>query len=211
MRDRNAPLTVGEIDALDWAGMDGLLPAVVQDAVTHQLLMLGYMSPDALRATLDSGRVTFFSRSKDRLWTKGESSGNYLNLDGVFVDCDGDALLVKAHPVGPTCHLGTTSCFGADGPAGVGWIARLAQIVHERAGSDPSESYTARLLGDGVGRIAQKIGEEGVEVALAGASGDREACIEETADLIYHLSVLMEARAFSWHDVAEVLRKRHES
>jgi phosphoribosyl-ATP pyrophosphohydrolase/phosphoribosyl-AMP cyclohydrolase len=201
---------MSEVDALDWERMDGLLPAVVQDAATHQLLMVGYMSPEALRATLDDGRVTFFSRSKDRLWTKGETSGNYLNLRAVYVDCDGDALLVQADPVGPTCHLGTTSCFSARGPGGIGWIARLAQIVRERAASDPSESYTARLLGEGAGRISQKIGEEGVEVALAGASGDRNACIEETADLIYHLTVLMEAREFSWDDVSEVLRKRHE-
>jgi len=211
MRDRNAPLTAADIAGLDWAKGQGLLPAVVQDKATQQLLMLGYMNEEALRQTLASGLVTFFSRSKGRLWTKGESSGNHLALDAVFADCDDDALLVRAEPKGPTCHLGTTSCFTAEGPTGVGWLARLARIVHDRAGAEPGSSYTARLLGEGPSRIAQKIGEEGVELALAGASGDRDACIEETADLIYHLTVLMEAGGFGWEDVAAKLAERHNT
>jgi phosphoribosyl-AMP cyclohydrolase / phosphoribosyl-ATP pyrophosphohydrolase len=210
MRDRNAPLTAADVAGLDWAKGQGMLPAVVQDKATQQLLMLGYMNEEALRATLESGRVTFFSRSKGRLWTKGESSGNHLELDAVFADCDDDALLVRAAPQGPTCHLGTPSCFTAEGPEGVGWLARLAQIVHDRAGAEPESSYTARLLGEGTSRIAQKIGEEGVELALAGAGGDRDACIDEAADLIYHLTVLMEARGFTWEDVAAKLAERHK-
>lgn len=210
MRDRNAPLTAAEVPALEWDKMGGLIPAAVQDAATLQLLMLGYMNEEALKQTLESGLVTFFSRSKGRLWTKGETSGNHLKLVAILPDCDNDALLVCAEPVGPTCHLGTDSCFSAEGPEGIGWLARLAQIIGERASADPEQSYTARLLAKGAGRIAQKIGEEGVEVALAGASGTREECISESADLIYHLTVLMQARGFGWDDVAAVLKERHK-
>lgn len=210
MRDRNAPLTAAELSSLEWEKMGGLIPAAVQDAATLQLLMLGYMNEEALRQTLESGLVTFYSRSKGRLWTKGETSGNHLKLVAVLPDCDNDALLVRAEPAGPTCHLGTDSCFMAEGPASVGWLARLVQIVADRAAADPSESYTARLLAKGPTRIAQKIGEEGVEVALAAAAGSREACIEESADLIYHLTVLMQARGFGWDDVAASLKERHK-
>jgi phosphoribosyl-AMP cyclohydrolase / phosphoribosyl-ATP pyrophosphohydrolase len=194
MRDRNAALGLDDIHQLAWDKMDGLLPAVVQDSRTLQVLMLGYMNRDALETTLRSGLATFHSRSKGRLWQKGETSGARLAVKGVFTDCDSDALLVKAEPAGSTCHLGTVSCFSEEGAEGVGWLARLSQIVHERARSGEETSYTARLLGEGVGRIAQKIGEEGVEVALAAVTGDRDGCIEETADLVYHLAVLMEAR-----------------
>jgi phosphoribosyl-ATP pyrophosphohydrolase/phosphoribosyl-AMP cyclohydrolase len=210
MRDRNAPLTPEDLASLDWAKMDGLVPAVVQDSATLQVLMLGYMDEAALRRTLDSGLVTFFSRSKGRLWTKGESSGNHLRVQAVFADCDGDALLIRAEPRGPTCHLGTDSCFTAEGPDGVGWLARLAQIVHQRAGEDSDTSYTARLLQKGPKRIAQKVGEEGVEIALAAAVGDRDECIEEASDLLYHLTVLMEARGFGWDDVTKRLMERHK-
>jgi phosphoribosyl-ATP pyrophosphohydrolase/phosphoribosyl-AMP cyclohydrolase len=209
MRDRNAPLSGGDIDSLDWEKMDGMLPAVVQDVATGQVLMLGYMSREALAATLERGRAVFHSRSKGRLWEKGETSGNSLTVREVLADCDGDALLVKAEPAGPTCHLGTASCFGddADGP---GFLGALSRIVASRAGGDPATSYTARLLADGPAKVAQKVGEEGVELALAAVSRDREGCIEETADLLYHVTVLMEARGFGWEDVAAVLRDRHE-
>jgi phosphoribosyl-ATP pyrophosphohydrolase/phosphoribosyl-AMP cyclohydrolase len=209
MRDRDAPLTADELDGLAWDKMDGMLPSVVQDAGTGQTLMLGYMNRDALRHTLVSGDVTFWSRSKGRLWTKGETSGHRLALRSVHPDCDGDALLVRAVPHGPTCHLGTPSCFGEGGAEGPAWLGELARIVAERASADPEASYTARLLAKGPTRIAQKIGEEGVEVALAGALGDREGCISETADLIYHLTVLMQARGFGWHDVVTELQRRH--
>jgi phosphoribosyl-ATP pyrophosphohydrolase/phosphoribosyl-AMP cyclohydrolase len=209
MRDRNAPLTEADLDALAWAKMDGLLPAIVQDADSGQVLMLGYMDRAALAATLESGFATFFSRSKQRLWQKGETSGNRLAVREVTIDCDEDAFLVRAVPEGPTCHLGTASCFSASGPEGAGWLGKLARIVHERGGADPAESYTARLLGEGINRIAQKVGEEGVELALAGVSRDKEGCVEETADLLYHLTVLMEAKGFGWDDVAKVLAERH--
>ena len=209
MRDRSAQLTEADLSALDWRKMDGLLPAIVQDAATLQVLMLAYMNRDALAASLESGFATFFSRSKGRLWRKGETSGNHLAVKAIFADCDDDALLVLAEPAGPTCHLGTTSCFSEEGPAGVGWLAELRRIVTERAKADPSESYTARLLAEGVMRIGQKIGEEGVEIALAAVGRDTEGCIEETADFIYHLTVLMEARGFGWDDIADKLRERH--
>lgn len=209
MRDRSAPLTEADLETLDWDKMDGLLPAVVQDAATLQPLMLGYMSREALAETLESGLATFFSRSKGRLWRKGETSGNHLAVQAIFADCDDDALLVLAEPAGPTCHLGTASCFTEAAAPGIGWLAQLARIVHARAGADAESSYTARLLGEGPSRIAQKVGEEGVELALAGAGGEREACIAEAADLIYHVTVLMEARGFGWGDVADKLRERH--
>jgi phosphoribosyl-ATP pyrophosphohydrolase/phosphoribosyl-AMP cyclohydrolase len=210
MRDRNAPLTPADLDWLAWIKMDGLLPAIVQDVDTGQILMLGYMDRAALEATLESGFATFFSRSKGRLWQKGETSGNRLAVKAVLADCDEDALLVRAVPEGPTCHLGTTSCFSAEGPSGAGFLAKLARIVHDRAHADPAESYTARLLGEGPARIAQKVGEEGVELALAAVSRDAEGCAEEAADLLYHLIVLMEAKGFGWEDVAKVLEERHK-
>src|SRR4051812_42738141 len=198
MRDRSAPLTEADLSALDWQKMDNMLPAIVQDAATLQPLMLAYMNREALEATLKTGFATFFSRSKKRLWQKGETSGHHLSVKAVFADCDGDALLVLAEPAGPTCHLGTTSCFGDATAPGIGWLEQLARIVRERGSTDAGASYTARLLGEGPTRIAQKVGEEGVELALAGAAGTAEACIEEAADLIYHVTVLMEARGFGW-------------
>ena len=209
MRDRNAPLTGADVAGLAWDKMDELLPALVQDAHTGQILMLGYMSREALEATLGSGFATLFSRSKGRLWQKGETSGNRLAVTGVFTDCDDDALLVKAEPEGPTCHLGTTSCFSEEGAEGVGFLATLARIVHQRAQTGDETSYTARLLAEGPAKIAQKVGEEGVEVALAAVTRDKEGCIEETADLIYHLTVLMEVRGYSWDDIAAKLKERH--
>lgn len=210
MRDRNAPLSGTDLDWLAWDKMDGLLPAVVQDSATGRVLMLGYMSREALAATLESGRAVFHSRSKGRLWEKGETSGNSLAVREVLADCDGDALLVKADPAGPTCHLGTASCFGGTGH-GAGFLAELRRIVASRAGTDPAESYTARLLAAGPAKIAQKVGEEGVELALAAVGRDRGGCIEEAADLLYHVTVLMESRGFGWDEVGAVLRRRHEA
>lgn len=210
MRDRNAPLSETGVTGLAWEKMDGLLPSAVQDAQTGRLLMLGYMNQEALAATLSSGFATFYSRSKRRLWTKGETSGNRLSVLSVHEDCDGDALLVFANPEGPTCHLGTESCFGGE-LEGPGWLAKLKRIVAERARSDDEASYTRKLVAEGAGRIAQKIGEEGVEIALAAVTRDNQGCIEETADLLYHLTVLMEVRGFDWNDVTAVLQSRHDS
>jgi phosphoribosyl-ATP pyrophosphohydrolase/phosphoribosyl-AMP cyclohydrolase len=208
MRDRRSPLTAAGLDGLAWDKMDGLLPAVVQDASSGRLLMLGYMNREALTATLDSGFATFWSRSKGRLWTKGESSGNRLKVLGVHEDCDADALLVLAEPDGPTCHEGTGSCFGGE-PDGPGWLAELSRIVADRAAAPAETSYTRRLLDEGVGRIAQKVGEEGLEVALAAVSRAPSDVAEEMADLLYHLAVLMQATGLAWHDVLAILRRRH--
>ncbi|HEU0098777.1 MAG TPA: bifunctional phosphoribosyl-AMP cyclohydrolase/phosphoribosyl-ATP diphosphatase HisIE [Allosphingosinicella sp.] len=210
MRDRNAPLSAQDIDSLAWEKMDGLLPAVAQDSSTGRVLMLGYMSREALAATLARGRAVFHSRSKGRLWEKGETSGNFLAVRAIFADCDGDSLVVEAEPMGPTCHLGTQSCFVGTAD-GAGFLGALRRIVAGRAASDPAESYTARLLAAGPAGIAQKIGEEGVELALAAVGRDRQGCVEETADLLYHVTVLMEARGFGWDEVAATLKRRHRA
>lgn len=209
MRDRNPALTQTEIADLNWTKMDGLLPAVVQHVRSGRVLMLGYMSEEAVAATLSHGLATFYSRSKQRLWQKGETSGNRLRVQAVFADCDGDALLVLAEPDGPTCHLGTASCFGEKGMVGPGWLDDLSDIVRDRAASGDQSSYTRRLLDAGVQKIAQKVGEEGVEVALAAVAGDSAACTDEVADLLYHLAVLMEAKSFGWEDVIAILADRH--
>jgi phosphoribosyl-ATP pyrophosphohydrolase/phosphoribosyl-AMP cyclohydrolase len=195
---------------IDWDKGGGLVPAIVQDASTLQVLMVGYMNRAALERTLESRRVTFFSRSKNRLWEKGETSGHTLELDRLEVDCDGDALLVLAKPMGPTCHRGTTSCFGENDAPGLGFLARLASVIDARRAAPAEESYTARLLAEGVTSIAKKVGEEGVEVAIAAASGDGRVS-EEAADLVYHLLVLLAASESSLEDVADVLRKRHRA
>jgi phosphoribosyl-ATP pyrophosphohydrolase/phosphoribosyl-AMP cyclohydrolase len=191
---------------LDWAKGDGLLPAIVQDAATLRVLMLGYMNRDALDATLDSRRVTFFSRSKQRLWTKGESSGHVLELVSVDVDCDDDSLLVLAHPRGPTCHLQRASCF-PDAPGA--FLAELDTVIARRERERPTDSYTTRLFDAGVRRIAQKVGEEGVETALAAVAQDDAALLGESADLLYHLIVLLRARGLSLEDAVAVLAQRH--
>jgi phosphoribosyl-ATP pyrophosphohydrolase/phosphoribosyl-AMP cyclohydrolase len=195
-----------DLDALAWDRQDGLLPAVVQDAGSLRVLMLGYMSPDALRETLRSGRVTFFSRSRQRLWTKGESSGHWLELVALEPDCDGDALLLQARPHGPTCHLQRCSCFAA---APGDPLAGLDALVAQRALRRPPGSYTTRLLEAGVHAIAQKVGEEGVETALAGVAQDDAALCGEAADLVYHLLVLLRARGLGLDDVQAVLAARH--
>lgn len=195
------------IDQLAWSKQSGLLPAVIQDASTLRVLMVGYMDPAALQATLDTGVVTFFSRSKQRQWVKGETSGHSLELLSVDVDCDGDTLLVQAKPKGPTCHLGRSSCF-ANAPGD--FFAELDALVAERERLRPSGSYTTRLFDSGIRRIAQKVGEEGVETALAAVVQDDEALTNEAADLIFHLQVLLRSRGLALEDAVAVLRQRHE-
>lgn len=195
--------------SIDWQKMDGLLPAIVQDAASGQVLMLGYMNEDALKVSRDSGNITFYSRSKQRLWTKGESSGHFLKLVSAHLDCDGDALLLKANPIGPTCHLGTTSCWDDDQGSPVGFLAHLEQVIASRKGADPESSYTARLFAKGTKRIAQKVGEEGVETALAATVGDNAELLSESADLLYHLLVLLQQQGLSLAEVVAVLRQRH--
>ena len=196
-------------NTLDWPKMDGLLPAIVQDAKTGEVLMLGYMNRAALDATLADKMVTFHSRSKNAPWRKGETSGNILDLVEIRMDCDHDALLVLATPRGPTCHTGTVSCFGDDGAPGVGFIGELERVIQSRANADPTTSYTAKLLAEGPARAAQKVGEEGVETALAGRCGDDAELVSEAADLVYHLSVLLRARRVEWAGVIDELRRRH--
>ena len=204
-------MTRGELEALRWPGDEGLLPAVVQDASTGEVRMLGWMNRAALAATLASGCVTFWSRSRGKLWTKGETSGHTLELVSVAADCDGDALLVTARPDGPTCHAGISSCFGA--PASPPLLALERRIAARLAepgsgGAEASASYTARLASGGVVRVAQKVGEEAVETALAAATGDDDALVAEAADLLYHLAVLLALRKRSFGDVAAELERR---
>lgn len=195
-------------NALDWAKMDGLLPAVIQDAATGEVRMVGYMDRTALDATLADRLVTFRSRSTGGPWRKGETSGNLLDLVEVRADCDGDALLVLAIPRGPTCHTGTSSCFGDEGAPGVGFIGDLERVIASRVGADPATSYTAKLLSEGPARAAQKVGEEGVETALAGRCGDDAELVSEAADLVYHLAVLLRSRGLGLSRVTDELRRR---
>jgi len=192
-------------ETLAWDKQDGLLPAIVQDADTQRVLMLGYMDRDALDATLASGRVTFFSRSRQRQWTKGETSGHVLELVQLEADCDGDTLLAQARPRGPTCHLGTSSCFTQ---APVAALAELEGLIRTRERERPPGSYTTTLFEAGIARIAQKVGEEGVETALAAVTTDDAALAGEAADLVYHLLVLLRARGLGLSDVAAVLASR---
>ena len=198
--------------ALDWKKGDGLLPAVVQDSRTGKVLMLGYMNADALQATLDSKRVTFFSRSKQRLWTKGETSRNFLALVEVAADCDNDSLLVTAEPHGPTCHTGTDSCFGDDiasDASSLAFLTRLESVIAQRITDKPEGSYTARIWAQGPARMAQKVGEEGVEVALAAVTQTDEKLVGESADLLFHLALLLKSRNLSLRDVVGELERRH--
>lgn len=198
-------MTEFEINILAWAKQDGLLPAIVQDADSLRVLMLGYMSREALAATLASGQVTFFSRSRQRLWVKGETSGNTLQLVSVEADCDRDSLLVRARPQGPTCHKGTISCF-ADAPGDV--VAELDAVIAQRKAEASEASYTRKLFDAGIARIAQKVGEEGVETALAAVTADDDALRGEAADLVYHLLVLLQARGLDWNGVRAELARR---
>lgn len=187
----------------------GLLPAIIQDADTHAVLMLGYMNEEAFRQTQATGLVTFYSRSRQSLWVKGETSGNYLHLVSWRADCDGDALLIQARPVGPTCHRGTYSCFSAGEELSGSFLGHLWRIVGDRAQKEASQSYTARLLAEGLPRIAQKVGEEAVETVIAALSQSPDRTIEEVADLLYHLWVLLYAKGISPQAVEAILQQRH--
>lgn len=211
MNEVTTPCTADEFDDLDWAKGGGLLPAIVQHWRSGEVLMLGYMNVDALAETRRSSRVTFFSRGKQRLWTKGESSGHFLGVKAIRVDCDRDTLLISAQPHGPTCHLGTSSCFGSGTRPPLAFLVELDALVAARDAARPEGSYTTRLFEAGIRRIAQKVGEEGVETALAAVAEDDDALLGEAADLVYHLTVLLRARGKSLADVAEVLAQRHAS
>ncbi|MGC1547297.1 MAG: bifunctional phosphoribosyl-AMP cyclohydrolase/phosphoribosyl-ATP diphosphatase HisIE [Rhodanobacter sp.] len=198
-----------EFARLDWAKGDGLLPVIVQHWQSGEVLMLGYMNAEALAETQRSGHVTFYSRSKQRLWTKGESSGHVLALKSVRIDCDADTLLVQADPHGPTCHLGTSSCFGDAMRPPVGFLAELDALVAQRDVERPAGSYTTSLFEGGIRRMAQKVGEEGVETALAAVAQDDAELLGEAADLIFHLTVVLRARGLSLADVVALLASRH--
>lgn len=201
-------LTQNDIETLDWDKNAGLIPAVIEDAVSGRVLMLAYMNRESLQKTLETKRVTFFSRSKGRLWTKGETSGHFLNLVDLAADCDKDTLLVTVNAEGPACHLGTTSCFG-DLQSRWQFLRDLEVLLASRKGADPATSYTASLYARGTKRIAQKVGEEGVETALAATVHDREELRNEAADLVYHLLVLLQAENLELADVIDILRERH--
>jgi phosphoribosyl-ATP pyrophosphohydrolase/phosphoribosyl-AMP cyclohydrolase len=197
------------IDNLDWSKSDGLLPAIVQHWQSGAVLMLGYMDQAALAQTRQNGKVTFFSRSKQRLWTKGETSGNFLQLKSLHADCDGDAILVLAEPQGPTCHLGTASCFGDASAPPLAFLAELDALIDQREHERPAGSYTTKLFESGTRRIAQKVGEEGVETALAAVAQGGDELLGEAADLLFHLLVLLRARGSSLRDLAVRLQSRH--
>ncbi|MFC0308970.1 bifunctional phosphoribosyl-AMP cyclohydrolase/phosphoribosyl-ATP diphosphatase HisIE [Gallibacterium trehalosifermentans] len=201
------------IETINWQKVDNLLPVIVQNVDTCEVLMLGYMNPEALAKTQAEKRVTFFSRTKQRLWTKGETSGNFLNVVDMSLDCDNDTLLILAKPVGETCHTGAESCFHQfekqDEPDWI-FFSKLERLIASRKGADPDSSYTAHLYSRGTKRIAQKVGEEGVETALAATVKDREETICEAADLAYHLTVLLQDANLAWADVIEKLKERHK-
>jgi phosphoribosyl-ATP pyrophosphohydrolase/phosphoribosyl-AMP cyclohydrolase len=199
----------------DFSKDNGLLPAVVQHCDTGRVLMVGYMNEDAYRSTVTTGRVTFFSRSKGRLWVKGESSGNWLTVRSIALDCDSDAVLIQALPAGPTCHTGSTSCFDAAGSAEThepfgAFLSELSTTIRERHTQGGSDSYTAALFTSGLDRIVQKVGEEGVEVVIAGKNGDTDKLVDESADLLFHLMILLEARGLALSDVEKRLRLRRK-
>jgi len=193
----------------DFAKMpDGLVPAVVQDDRTGVVLMLGYMNAAALAKTRETGLVTFFSRSKQRLWTKGESSGNVLQLRDILLDCDHDAILIKAEPAGPVCHTGADTCWGERNQSAY-FLPTLENVIRERRTAAPEGSYTARLFAEGIPKIAQKVGEEAVETVIESLGNNRERLLDETADLLYHLLVLLAAKEVKLEEVEAKLRERH--
>ena len=202
-----------DIATVDFSKGDGLVPAIVQDADSGAVLMLAYMNREALEQTLARKRAVFFSRSKQRLWEKGETTGHTLDVVDVFADCDNDTVLVTARPRGPTCHTGTLTCFGDEprsAATDISFLAKLEAVIAQRATDKPEESYTARLLSKGMNKVAQKVGEEGVETALAGVNESGQKLVEESADLLFHLLVLLRARGVPLANVIRALEGRHK-
>ncbi len=194
---------------LDFKKMEGLIPVVVQDAFTGKVLMLGYMNEAALAKTEESGRVTFFSRSKNRLWSKGETSGNFLEVVSMQEDCDGDAILVKAKPLGPVCHTGTDTCFNEGNTSKTAFIDQLRAIIKDRKANPSTGSYTSSLFLKGINKLAQKVGEEAVELVIEAKDDNKDLFLGEAADLLFHYLVLLEAKNYSLDEVVEVLKQRH--
>jgi len=200
-----------DTESLAWEKMDGLIPAIVQDAFDGRVLMQAWMNRDALARTLECGRATFWSRSRGSLWTKGETSGNFLALVDILPDCDRDCLLLRVRPAGPACHRGTETCFDDKTSARpeLAFLAHLERVIAQRDQERPEGSYTTRLLEAGVKRIAQKVGEEAVETVLAAAAGDQQELLQESADLLYHLMVLLRSRGQDLSGLLEVMQERH--
>jgi phosphoribosyl-ATP pyrophosphohydrolase/phosphoribosyl-AMP cyclohydrolase len=195
---------------IDFKKMEGLIPAVVQDAFTGKVLMLGYMNEAALAKTEESGRVTFFSRSKNRLWTKGETSGHFLEVVSMQEDCDGDAILVKAKPSGPVCHTGADTCFNEGNASKTPFIDQLRAIIKDRKANPSEESYTSSLFLKGINKLAQKVGEEAVELVIEAKDDNKDLFLGEAADLLFHYLVLLEAKGYELDEVVDVLMKRHK-
>ena len=198
------------LDKIDWDKGDGLVPAIVQNSDNGQILMLAYMDRAALAQTISSKKVTFFSRSKNRLWTKGETSGNWLDYINGEMDCDADTILIQARPQGPSCHTGSVTCFNDRTPSNIGFLDQLGRLIAERHKTMPKGSYTTSLFTEGKARIAQKVGEEGVELALARMKDDSAEMANEAADLLFHMMVLLEDAGLSLADAISVLQDRHK-
>ncbi|WP_339700859.1 bifunctional phosphoribosyl-AMP cyclohydrolase/phosphoribosyl-ATP diphosphatase HisIE [uncultured Roseivirga sp.] len=195
---------------VDFSKGDGLVPVIIQDQVSNKVLMLGYMNAKALEKTLSEGKVTFFSRSKNRLWTKGEASNNYIYCKEVLIDCDSDTLLIKAKPEGPTCHTGDDTCFEENNEIGVEFLDQLTQVIKERRTKSPEESYVSHLFSKGMNKIAQKVGEEAVELVIEAKDNDESLFLNEGADLLFHYMVLLEAKGYALKDVISILKERHK-
>ena len=198
-----------ELPDLDFNKMGGLIPAIIQDSRTKKVLMLGYMNQEALAKTLELNKVTFFSRSKQRLWTKGETSGNFLNVISIDVDCDKDTLLIKAVPDGPVCHTGAATCFGDNNEIGIEFLSELQDFINKRHEEMPENSYTTTLFQSGINRMAQKVGEEAVETVIEATNGTDGRMMYEASDLLYHLIVLLTAKGRRIEELAEALHRRH--
>lgn len=192
---------------IDFNKGGGLVPVIVQNAATLQVLMLGYMNEEAYQKTMKEQKVTFFSRSKNRLWTKGESSGNYLHVEDIQVDCDQDTLLIKANPSGPTCHTGSASCFREE--TAKGFLYELERVINDRIDTNDQNSYTNKLFRRGINKVAQKVGEEAVELVIEAKDNDADLFKNEAADLLYHLLILLKAKGFSLTEIEEILQSRH--
>ena len=190
---------------------DGLVPAIIQDVNTKNVLMLGFMNQAAVDATISLKNVTFFSRSKNRLWTKGEESGNFLQYISMELDCDQDTLLIQAVPLGPVCHTGTSTCWGEDAENDFYFLHQLEEIIKSRKNADPSSSYVASLFSKGINKIAQKVGEEAVELVIEAKDDDAKLFLDESADLLFHYMILLQAKGYQLSDVAKVLKQRHQS
>ena len=194
---------------LDFQKSGGLIPAIIQDSNTNKVLMLGYMNPESLSKTEKTGKVTFFSRSKNRLWTKGEESGNFLHVVSISADCDNDTLLIKVHPEGPVCHTGADTCWNEENKTDISFLAYLQEFIQKRYDEMPEGSYTTSLFRKGINRMAQKVGEEAVETVIEATNGTDEGFIYEASDLVYHLIVLLTSKGYSLADLAKELEKRH--